>query len=373
MNLNKLIFLKSRKAQIARTLTWIPAFVIIFFIMSGLVFVVAILTGGKFVSLQKNIISVDEEKNLEDLQSQRNLIRILNIPVDGEKTIEDFIFEWKILNNQSAKEKIKEEIENILDEEEVDSYLFTVDYEYGNDLFGDYILINQEVSVYEYENILYYIPKILLFSDRQEIPVGLYVETKEIFGVYNQGVKVLGDSKSFWENEMTPEMANKWSTTTKGAPQCLSYMINMLKRNFPEYVSKIFYNPRHIHLTDSWRENDNLIRLSPNKYEISDIQSMADKGLLILMSYDNPNPKQADHFAFVGHSELTLFSDPIKSVSGALLPQNRKASESEYPVLVQAGAFTGVIWIAWGSNGWNKVTHNLFKNGIIRFYAIRKR
>jgi hypothetical protein len=374
MNTNKLeFFFKSKKAQEATTLTWIPAAIIISLIMVGLVFVTSSLAGEKFLSMKKNVISVDKEKNLADLQSQRNLMKILNTPIDKEKTIKDLIFEWQLSKDKNAKKKIEEDVEKILDKEELNSFLFTVNYEYEDNLFGDYILINKDVSVYDYDTALYHLPKIFLFLDDKEIPVGLYVGTKEIFGVYNQGVKVPEDPKSFWENEMTTEMANKWSTTTKGAPQCLAYLIDMLQRNFPDYVSKIFYrSDKDINLINSWIKNDNLIRLSPNQYEISDIQAMADKGLLILMSYDNPNSKQEDHFAFIGHSELILFSDPVKSETGASPPQNRKASADEYPVLVQAGTFTGITWIAWGSNGWNKVTHNLFKNGIIKFYAIKK-
>ncbi len=179
MKINKLIFLKSKKATLGKTLTWVSSFIMIFFVISGMVVIAIILSGSKVVSFQKNVITLDEESNLEDLQSQRNLVRVLNTPTDEGETIKDLILEWKVLDDKDAKEKIKEQVENILDKEEINSYLFTVDYD-SSDLFGDYILINKDVSVYDYDNVLYNLPKTILFLDGKEVPVGLYISEEEV-------------------------------------------------------------------------------------------------------------------------------------------------------------------------------------------------
>ena len=75
------IFLKSRKAQIGTTLTWIVAFIIIFFIMLLFFGGCAFLSGEKFLSGERDIISLDEGQNLESLYNQRHLTKILNTPV----------------------------------------------------------------------------------------------------------------------------------------------------------------------------------------------------------------------------------------------------------------------------------------------------
>jgi hypothetical protein len=68
------------------------------------------------------------------------------------------------------------------------------------------------------------------------------------------------------------------------------------------------------------------------------------------MIYQNPNPPESGHIAFVGNSNLTLFSvRPIERY------QNRKGTSlgSDFlPVLVQAGEYTGVTSIVYGTNKW---------------------
>jgi hypothetical protein len=68
------------------------------------------------------------------------------------------------------------------------------------------------------------------------------------------------------------------------------------------------------------------------------------------MIYQNPNPPESGHIAFVGNSNLTLFSDPpIERY------QNRKGTSlgSDFlPVLVQAGTYTGVTSIVYGTSNW---------------------
>ncbi len=164
MNKTLKILLKSRKAQIGTTLTWIVAFVIIFFIMLLFFVGCAFLSGEKFVSMKKNIISLDEEQNLESLHSQRLLAKILNTLVDEGKTIKDLIFEWQLSGSEDVKKKIEEEVESILDNENVDSYFFSVDSN-GR----DYILIDKGIIKKEE------ISKLSLFLNEQKINVELYI------------------------------------------------------------------------------------------------------------------------------------------------------------------------------------------------------
>ena len=62
-------------------------------------------------------------------------------------------------------------------------------------------------------------------------------------------------------------------------------------------------------------ENDELIRLTPEEYTIEDIQTIADQGYLVLMAYYFA--EVAGHVAFVGHSQLDLFTiPPITNLEG---------------------------------------------------------
>lgn len=166
--------LNSKKAQIATTLTWIVAFVIIFFIMFLFVSATAFLSGKKFLSRERNIIDIDGEQNLENRHSQRILIRILNTPIDEKKTTKDLIFEWQLSKDESVKRKIEEGVEDILVSDKYIGYYFFKVYN-SNEPTRDYISIGRVYLGYSKEFF-----ELNLFLNEQKINVGLYVDKKEI-------------------------------------------------------------------------------------------------------------------------------------------------------------------------------------------------
>jgi len=109
---------KSRKAQIGATLTWIVAFLIIFFIM--VLFILA--AGGvskireiKGWFLFKSPEGIDVESR--DLVLTNNLISVLNTPVDsnGKKTIEQSILETLdvYIDNEAIMNALGGDINNL--------------------------------------------------------------------------------------------------------------------------------------------------------------------------------------------------------------------------------------------------------------------
>ncbi len=175
MNKIPKILLKSRKAQVGRTLTWIFAFILIFFIMLLFTSATAFLSGKKFLSREWNIISLDEGQDVESLDSQKILMRILNTPVDEEKTIKDLIFEWQLSKDESVKEKIEEEVRSILESDEDISYYFFMVTSDLDKPTKDYIWIGKgdldsPKEVFELN----------LFLNGQKINVGLLVDKKEV-------------------------------------------------------------------------------------------------------------------------------------------------------------------------------------------------
>ena len=90
---------------------------------------------------------------------------------------------------------------------------------------------------------------------------------------------------------------------------------------------------------------------------------------MVLMIYKNPNPGDSGHIAFVGNSNLTMFSVPtIPGLEG----KKGTTLQSHQLVLVQAGTNTGVTSINYGTNKWydEKNRQNLLKNNVY-FYTVR--
>ena len=173
---------KSRKAQIGKTLTWFTAFVIIFFIMLGFVALTGLLTGKKFLSRERSVITLDEEENLESSDSQITLItmltlvKVLNTFV-GENTIEDLIFEWQVSGDEEVKATIKNKVEEVLESDEnADSYLFTVNY--GSEDSTKSLTVGEIIGSrdsIERQRI----SEINLFLNEQIINVELYIDKDE--------------------------------------------------------------------------------------------------------------------------------------------------------------------------------------------------
>ncbi len=171
MNKTPKILLESKRAQakIGKTLTWIIAIVIISFVMLGFIIATGILSGKKLL-LDRNIIGLDEEQDLDSLYSQRTLIRILNTFVDEEKTIKDLIFEWQLSKDEFVKRKIVDEVGNILgNDENINYYFFKVISDEGDYLsVGGGRLDSSKKFV-----------ELNLFLNEQKINVGLAVDKEE--------------------------------------------------------------------------------------------------------------------------------------------------------------------------------------------------
>lgn len=68
--------MKSKRAQIAATLTWVLAFLIIFFIM--ILFVTATILVSSIKKVRVDIYDAGSERAMENLEGQRALINLLN-------------------------------------------------------------------------------------------------------------------------------------------------------------------------------------------------------------------------------------------------------------------------------------------------------
>ena len=198
--------------------------------------------------------------------------------------------------------------------------------------------------------------------------------------------KVSGKSLEFWNSIMDSETMAKYDKNNNGGtPQCNNYVGDSMKSKFREDIyNKVF--PDGVStankMFDRFKENPNLKVIDTNKYTIDNIQTMADKGVLIIMAFKNPNPKESGHVAFVAHSGVRMMSSP-KNYKGTKLPQSgfgyEQSFKSAYPILSQAGEVTGNVTAAWGIPGWNddsKVDdlgyrEYLLKN-YVRFYTVVK-
>jgi len=116
--------MKNKKSQIPTTLTWFVAFIIILFITASI-----IIAGKKEMPVlgsgEGNIGVV--QYGFEDLELNRNLIKLLNTPVEfeGEKIrISKLIVKWDLSEGDERKN-----IENILEQtinQELSEYYFTI-------------------------------------------------------------------------------------------------------------------------------------------------------------------------------------------------------------------------------------------------------
>ena len=172
--------------------------------------------------------------------------------------------------------------------------------------------------------------------------------------------KVPGKSLEFWNLMMDSEtMAQYDKDNNGGTPQCNNYVGDSIKSKFREDIyNKVFPDGVSTanNMFDQFKGNPNLKVIDTNKYTVDDIQAMADKGVLIIMAFKNPNPKESGHLAFVAHSKVRMMSSP-KNYKGTNLPQSgfgeEQSFKSAYPILSQAGEVTGNVTAAWGIPGWN--------------------
>lgn len=120
--------IESRKAQIGTTLTWFIGFLIIFFVMILFVTSTVILAASRGVS-QKTV----EKYNSENLELERNLIKLLNTPVEFENskmTFKELIKKWD--NSEGNERKNIETIFRSTLDKTLTKYYFTIHRDYPN-------------------------------------------------------------------------------------------------------------------------------------------------------------------------------------------------------------------------------------------------
>jgi hypothetical protein len=208
--------------------------------------------------------------------------------------------------------------------------------------------------------------------------------------------KVPGDSLDFWNSAMSREVAEKYKDTKEKGPQCNNYFGDVIKYKLGEdaYARILPGGIKSANeLFDQFASNPNLEVIDTSKYTLSEIQTMADSGAIVIMSYKNPVPGESGHVAFVANSGVSMFSIPQTYTNGdgkvVPIPQtgygyNQPLGDNSV-ILSQAGTITGNVTMAWGTNGWNNsdsITYNnqfyethrdyLLAN-FIRFYTVRSR
>lgn len=172
----------------------------------------------------------------------------------------------------------------------------------------------------------------------------------------------------FWTEIMTSDVAYQYRAIN-GVSQCTIFVADVIDGHFGEELYSLVFPEGARGANDTftdWIENQSLVWLSPDEYSIDDIQGLADEGYLILMAYYYA--EISGHVAFVGHSDLDLFTyPPIDGLEGK---NGRQMARSYFPVMVQAGTYTGVTSMVYATNGW--LRNDNFGQGIVRYYAVSK-
>lgn len=116
---------KSKKAEVGETITWIVAFLVIFFIM--LLFSAACMA----IAATKGFTSTNQDYTAKtisgDIQTTETLITILNTKTDG-KSIQEQLIAWSRELNKDQRAKIensiKSELKQILDKPDQTNYCY---------------------------------------------------------------------------------------------------------------------------------------------------------------------------------------------------------------------------------------------------------
>lgn len=117
-----------KKGQIGQTMTWMVAFIVIFFAVTIFLVTVLIMSGNKAL-FEKDEITLDE-KNV-DLNSQKMLIEILNSKMEDGQQVKDFIKNG-IVNPNSIGILLELVVERKLQNLGQCDYLFLVEYDIDN-------------------------------------------------------------------------------------------------------------------------------------------------------------------------------------------------------------------------------------------------
>ncbi len=133
-----------KKGAIGLTLTWIVAFLIIFFIILVFISASALLASKKALPfIGSGFSSAEIIKTNNYLESQRVLDYFFNTPLEDGKTINKLIIERIISGGDYNRQKIKESVEKILKESQYEKvcYLdFIIDKQriYNKEVIGKY-------------------------------------------------------------------------------------------------------------------------------------------------------------------------------------------------------------------------------------------
>ena len=131
--------MKSNKGTIGTTITWMVAFVIILLIMILFLIFTGILAGKKSVPIIGDGRSeIEIPKSMDNPETQRKLLYLLNAPLDDDSTIKELIINWNLTGNSEIKDKIIANTKIILEEKKENCYLFKVNgaFLYTHDKMG---------------------------------------------------------------------------------------------------------------------------------------------------------------------------------------------------------------------------------------------
>lgn len=154
--------IKTKRAAVGETLTWMFAVIIIFFM------IIIFLAFTSFLALNKESLGISSKENdmdrsiiktTEDLETQRQLFYLINSPLEGKTTLKNLILNWKLTGSQQYKEKISANLRNLL--EERGCYLFRVD---GVTLYSKSMRISEDSNI----------ARTTLFFDNKKIDLELY-------------------------------------------------------------------------------------------------------------------------------------------------------------------------------------------------------
>ena len=98
----------NKKGAIGITLTWITAFLIIFFIIFLFVSASGLLASGKIVKGDSNKITLTND--IENMEIQREFTFFLNMPLKTGKTMKQEIISLELARDEDEEEKIRENI-----------------------------------------------------------------------------------------------------------------------------------------------------------------------------------------------------------------------------------------------------------------------
>jgi len=161
-----------KKGAIGITLTWITAFIIIFFIMLLFITASGLLASEKVVKGNLNEINLVD--GLENMEIQRELNFFLNMPFDSEKTMKQEIVSLELSGDEQIRERIINSAEDFLQvqEREKKCYLFEVK---GSDP-DKYISINSGMNHIGFDVGSYAPANTNLFVNNQKIKITLYTQ-----------------------------------------------------------------------------------------------------------------------------------------------------------------------------------------------------